>query len=73
MRGRAARRLPVPAPWTDRHASGASVSHTRVVSAVTLDAWVESYDAAYSLLTVGVTGGRFVEPGGPAETGTRHR
>jgi molybdate transport system ATP-binding protein len=42
-------------------------------AAVTLDARVEAYDAAYGLLTVGVSGARFIEPAPAARPGERRR
>ncbi len=42
-------------------------------AAVTLEATVEAYDAAYGLVTVGVRGGRFVEPAASASVGERRR
>jgi molybdate transport system ATP-binding protein len=42
-------------------------------AAVTLDAAVETYDAAYGLLTLTVRGGRFTAPSGPAPVGEHRR
>ena len=42
-------------------------------AAVTLDGRVEAYDAAYGLLTVGVRGGRFIEPAAAAPVGEPRR
>jgi molybdate transport system ATP-binding protein len=42
-------------------------------AAVTLDARVEAYDAAYGLLTLGVPGGRFTVLAKPAPIGERRR
>ncbi len=42
-------------------------------AAVTLEATVEAYDAGYGLVTVGVRGGRFVEPAASATVGERRR
>ncbi len=42
-------------------------------AAVTLESTVEAYDAAYGLLTVGVRGGCFTAPSGPASAGEHRR
>ena len=42
-------------------------------AAVTLDGVVEAHDARYGLLTLGVTGGRFVAPAPPAPIGEHRR
>jgi molybdate transport system ATP-binding protein len=42
-------------------------------AAVTLEATVDSYDETYGLVTVGVRGGRFVQPAPPAKVGERRR